>query len=98
MFEILRWVSIAFMWLATAANIWALLKCRKAEKRWEELWRDLGGRPPVKFCYECEYYDRATVNDKGFLICPASGMDITAHDYCSYCEPKKQEGLTSEEK
>ena len=35
-------------------------------------------------CGECEYRKDARVNKKGFLICPASGMEITDHDYCSY--------------
>ena len=33
--------------------------------------------------------ERATVNEKGFLICPASGMEITPDDFCSYGEPKE---------
>lgn len=39
---------------------------------------------PVVRCGECAYRKRAWVNKKGFLICPASGMDITDNDYCSY--------------
>lgn len=35
-------------------------------------------------CKDCEYSVEAWVNEKGFLICPASGMDITGDDYCSY--------------
>ena len=38
-------------------------------------------------CVKCAYYAEAEYNDKGFLICPASGMDITAWDFCSYFEP-----------
>ena len=37
-------------------------------------------------CSECEYGKKATINDKGFKICPASGMEITDNDYCSYGE------------
>ena len=37
-------------------------------------------------CEDCNYYAKAKVNEKGFLICPASGMDITEEDYCSYGE------------
>jgi hypothetical protein len=40
----------------------------------------------VVHCMACQYYDEATVNVKGFLICPASGMEITDMDYCSYGE------------
>ena len=39
---------------------------------------------PVVRCQECRYYPTAKVNEKGFLICPASGMEITETDYCSY--------------
>lgn len=37
-------------------------------------------------CKECRYYQDAKINKKGFLICPASGMEITETDYCSYGE------------
>lgn len=33
--------------------------------------------------------ENAAVNAKGFLICPASGMEITDFDFCSYFEPKE---------
>lgn len=39
---------------------------------------------PVVRCRECMYRQKAKVNRKGFLICPASGMEITDDDYCSY--------------
>lgn len=35
-------------------------------------------------CKDCQYFDEATVNEKGFLICPASEMEITEYDFCSY--------------
>lgn len=35
-------------------------------------------------CKDCQYYQNAKTNKKGFLICPASGMEITETDYCSY--------------
>ena len=40
------------------------------------------------FCKDCRYYQDAKVNEKGFLICPASGMEITVMDYCSYGQRK----------
>ena len=43
---------------------------------------------PVIRCEECRYYQNAKINKKGFLICPASGMEITEDDYCSYGERK----------
>lgn len=39
-------------------------------------------------CRDCCYKDKANVNNKGFLICPASGMEITDDDYCSYGKHK----------
>ena len=42
----------------------------------------------VTFCKDCRYYQGAKINGKGFLICPASGMEITETDYCSYGERK----------
>jgi hypothetical protein len=35
-------------------------------------------------CKDCQYYQDAKINKKGFLIYPASGMEITETDYCSY--------------
>lgn len=35
-------------------------------------------------CKDCQYYQDAKTNKKGFLICPASRMEITETDYCSY--------------
>ena len=37
-------------------------------------------------CGECRYRELAKVNRKGYTICPASGMEITDDDYCSYGE------------
>lgn len=39
-------------------------------------------------CKDCKYWDKATIR-KGFLICPASGMEIMADDYCSYGKRKE---------
>lgn len=52
--------------------------------------RDSSAFPEVVTrCEDCEHKERATVNGKGFLICPASGMEITPDDFCSYGEPKE---------
>ena len=40
-------------------------------------------------CRECRYRELAKVNCKGYVICPASGMEITDDDYCSYGERRK---------
>ena len=42
-------------------------------------------KEPVR-CKDCTYWERRLVNAKGFAICAASGMDITADDFCSYGE------------
>lgn len=41
----------------------------------------------VTRCKDCKYVAGALPNDKGFLICPASGMEIAPEDFCSYGEP-----------
>ena len=46
-------------------------------------------------CVKCKYYHEANFNDKGFLICPACGMDITAWDFCSYFEKAEVESNDS---
>lgn len=40
-------------------------------------------------CKDCKFYKGAEVNERGFLVCPASGMEITDYDYCSYGERKE---------
>ena len=51
----------------------------------------------VTFCKDCRYYQDAKVNEKGFLICPASGMEITEMDYCSYGQHKIETVLPKSE-
>ena len=46
---------------------------------------------PAVRCVECKYKEQARVNKKGFLVCPASGMEITDKDYCSYGERRESE-------
>ena len=41
-------------------------------------------------CKDCFYHADAKANEKGFLICPVSGMVITDYDYCSYGEREKK--------
>ena len=41
---------------------------------------------PVVRCKECIFEKKAEVNSKGYRICPASGMEITDDDFCSYGE------------
>ena len=40
----------------------------------------------IVFCRDCVYRKRDEINAKGFEICPASGMEITDDDFCSYGE------------
>lgn len=47
--------------------------------------------PPIGRCKNCAYKEKATVNAKGFLIRPASGMEITEDDFCSYSEEVQPE-------
>ena len=42
-------------------------------------------------CKDCKFYKGAEVNERGFLVCHVSGMDITEYDYCSYGERKDVE-------
>lgn len=44
---------------------------------------------PVR-CGECIYMEEA-YEKNGFLICPASGMEITNTDFCSYGERKEND-------
>lgn len=62
------------------------LRERDAIKKWNT--RHV---PPIGRCRDCANKEKATVNAKGFLICPASGMEITDADFCSYFEPKWKE-------
>lgn len=48
---------------------------------------------PVVRCRDCVHWREAVINDKGFLICPASGMEITESDYCSYGEREENNGV-----
>lgn len=40
-------------------------------------------------CKDCKYFENATVNSNGFLICHATGMEIAPDDFCSYGERKE---------
>lgn len=42
----------------------------------------------VVHCKDCKYVLRAKWNKKGYRICPASHMEITDDDFCSYGEPR----------
>ena len=45
---------------------------------------------PVVRCKGCVYYEEAKVNELGFIICRASGMEITDNDFCSYGEKRDE--------
>ena len=56
-------------------------------------WVEINNAPtidavPVVRCKDCVYKASAEVID-GFLICPASGMEICDDDFCSYGERKE---------
>jgi hypothetical protein len=65
------------------------------KKSWQDTWKALGDNlksiPVMVQCKECSYWEKAKVNKKGFLICPASGMEIMADDFCSYGERRTDE-------
>lgn len=42
----------------------------------------------VVFCKDCEHFEDAKVNAKGFLICPNTGMDIWDECYCAHGEKR----------
>ena len=44
---------------------------------------------PIVRCKDCVYAQSAEINNKGYRICPASGMEITDDDFCSYGERRK---------
>lgn len=37
-------------------------------------------------CKDCLHFEYAKVNEKGFLICPNTGMDIWDECYCAHGE------------
>lgn len=43
----------------------------------------------VTRCKDCVHADLATFNNKGFLICPVSGMGIYPDSFCSCGERKR---------
>ena len=44
---------------------------------------------PVVHCKDCIYKSKAKTNKNGFVICPASGMEIKDNDFCSYGTKEK---------
>lgn len=93
-FEIIRWVSLALLWLVMILNVWTLIRGIRLNKRTNAAFIAMQKMRPV-YCHECAYHKDAKVNDKGFLICPASGMEITNFDFCSYAE--REEATDGEE-
>lgn len=60
---------------------------RERDQAVEELHRNTDAVPVVR-CKDCVYKASAEVI-YGFLICPASGMEICDDDFCSYGERKE---------
>ena len=46
---------------------------------------------PVVRCRDCVNVQSAKINKKGFLVCQASGLEITDDDFCSYGERKEEQ-------
>lgn len=42
-------------------------------------------------CRDCKHWGSRTENEKGFIVCPASGMKIHTEDFCSYGERRNDE-------
>lgn len=40
-------------------------------------------------CQDCFYWMKAKVNRSGNLVCPKSGMEIVATDYCSKADKRR---------
>lgn len=58
----------------------------------EEVIAFLKNRPDaVVRCKDCVNVQSAKINKKGFLVCQASGLEITDDDFCSYGERKEDE-------
>lgn len=58
--------------------------------RWVRLQPTIDAVPVVR-CKDCTYMEDAYVCN-GFLICPASNMEITDNDFYSYGERKDGDG------
>lgn len=52
---------------------------------------------PVIRCRECKHCVDAKWNKKGYRICPASYMEITDADFCSYGERRTSDGQSQSE-
>ena len=81
--------GIAFLNKNTLGKLRAELDRLKRERDQavEELHRNTDAVPVVR-CKDCVYKASAEVID-GFLICPASGMEICDDDFCSYGKRKE---------
>ena len=44
---------------------------------------------PVIRCKDCYYWMKAKVTRSGHLVCPKSGMEIAANDFCSKAEKRR---------
>lgn len=47
---------------------------------------------PVVRCRDCVNVQSAKINKNGFLVCQASGLEITDDDFCSYGERRDISG------
>ena len=85
-------IIAAVEWMALGLLVsWKLKKWNKVfQDLYDELKEDMERWKEWKStsCKYCRYYPDAKVNEKGFLICPASGMEITETDFCSYGQRK----------
>ena len=52
---------------------------------------DKSGFAKVVRCRDCKHWGSRTENEKGFIVCPASGMKIHTEAFCSYGERRNDE-------
>lgn len=72
-------------------NVWMVGTDKDVDYVMDEVLHEIDIAPTVMVrCKECKYFEKAECID-GFLICPASGMEIHENDYCSYGERRSQD-------
>lgn len=80
-------VLLLIMWTIVILLVWNDAKSVKKEKGKPTMNNEVEATEVVK-CKDCFYWMKAKVNRQGDLVCPKSGMVITATDYCSKAEKR----------
>ena len=82
-------LSWSWFWVFSPVLIWPILASVILAIAFIKAGKDRADTEPMLRCKDCIYGEEAEVNEKGFTICPASGMEITDDDFCSYGERKE---------